>query len=124
MKKFTIGLSLAALAIGGAALAAQGSGMMRGGATVTRADMQAHATQAFERLDANRDGKIDPADREARRAAMFDTIDADHNGQITKAEFLAHKPAWASAMAPEPKALAWVCTAAAGTACVVTAWAA
>lgn len=59
---------------------------------MTRADMQARSAQAFDRLDANSDGKIDQADREARHAAMFDRIDSDRNGQISRAEFLAHKP--------------------------------
>lgn len=99
MNSLKLGLPLvAALAIGGVAMAQQGGGpmgagpMAAGGATVTRAQMQAHAAQMFDRLDANRDGKIDQADREARRAAMFDRIDADHNGQISKAEFTAAGP--------------------------------
>jgi Ca2+-binding EF-hand superfamily protein len=97
MKKVTIGLSLAALAIGGIALAEQASspvsgGPMQGNATVTRAQMQSHAAEMFDRIDINRDGKIDPADREARRAAMFDRIDTDHNGQISRAEFTVGRP--------------------------------
>ena len=99
MNSLKLGLTLAAaLAIGGVALAEQGSAPMGAGpmasgmATVTRAQMQAHSAQMFDRLDANRDGKIDQADREARQAAMFERIDADHNGQISKAEFTAVRP--------------------------------
>ena len=56
---------------------------------MTRAGVQERTQKAFERMDANKDGKIDTADREARRKAMFDRMDADKNGQISSAEFSA-----------------------------------
>lgn len=92
MKKLTIGLSMAALALAGTAYAATPA---RGGdanrdATVTRADAQTHATQMFARMDANKDGKLDAADHEARRNATFDRIDANKDGQISRAEFSAN----------------------------------
>ena len=92
MKKFAIGLSLAALAIAGTAMAEQTWGPGKRDATVTRADALARAAQTFDRLDVNHDGKIDPADREAMRAAMFDRIDSNKDGQISRAEFLAMRP--------------------------------
>ncbi len=89
MNKITIGLSLAALAIGGTALAEQ---VMAPGQTATRAEALARAGQLFARLDANGDGKLDSADREARRAAVFDRIDANKDGQISRTEFTAMRP--------------------------------
>ena len=89
MKKFAIGLSLAALAVAGTAMAEQAWGPGNGGATVTRADAHSRAAQMFERLDVNKDGKLDPADREAMQSAMFDKIDTNKDGQISRAEFLA-----------------------------------
>lgn len=91
IKKFTLGLSIAALAIGGAAYADQHGmrGDADGNGIVTRAEAQSRATQMFARMDANGDGKLDAADREARMGRMFDTIDADHNGQISRDEFMA-----------------------------------
>jgi len=92
MKKLTIGLSMAALAIAGTAYAGPG----RGGdgdtnRTLTRAEAQTHATEMFARMDANKDGKLDAADREARRTAMFDRIDSNKDGQISRAEFFANQ---------------------------------
>lgn len=91
MKKLTIGLSLAALTLAGGTLAAQ-TAAPRGdwaNKTMTRADVQAHAVQMFDKLDANRDGKLDAADRAAHEGQMFDRIDTDHNGAISRDEFLA-----------------------------------
>lgn len=93
MKKLTLGLSIAALAIAGTAHAAPGGGADRN-ATVTRAEAQAHATQMFARMDANKDGKLDAADGEARRNARFDRMDTNKDGQISREEFAAnHRPA-------------------------------
>ena len=93
MKSIAIGLSLAALAIAGAALAEQtavsGQGMER---SWTRADALARADRLFSKLDVNGDGKLDPADREARRAARFDRIDSNKDGQISRAEFTDMRP--------------------------------
>ena len=44
----------------------------------------------FAKMDANKDGKIDPADREAHdRPPMFDRIDTNKDGAITRDEFAA-----------------------------------
>ncbi|MCB2059190.1 MAG: EF-hand domain-containing protein [Novosphingobium sp.] len=96
MKKLTIGLSVAALALAGAAYAQPGMHARpdtNGDGVVTRAEAQAHADQMFARMDVNSDGKLDQADGEARRAARFDRMDADGNGQISRTEFEA-KPQW------------------------------
>jgi Ca2+-binding EF-hand superfamily protein len=89
MKKSMIGLSLAALTLATGALAAP-DGALRGNRaarTMTRADAQAHAAALFDRMDVNRDGKLDAADRAAREGQMFDRIDTDHNGSLSRAEF-------------------------------------
>ena len=83
-RKITLGLSLAATTLAGAAYAEQAA---QGDGVTTRAEAQAKAQARFTRMDANKDGKLDQADRAARRAAMFDRIDADKNGQISRAEF-------------------------------------
>src|SRR5690606_28300302 len=54
---------------------------------LTRAEAQQHAAQAFERLDANGDGRLDAADREARHQARFDRLDANGDGAISREEF-------------------------------------
>lgn len=58
---------------------------------LTRAQVEARVTQAFERMDADEDGRLTPADRQAMRARMadrmFDRLDADRDGQISRAEF-------------------------------------
>ena len=93
MKPFVIGMSLAALTLGGLAVAAQAvPGVAGRDAAVTRADALARAGQRFARMDVNQDGKLDSADREARRTAAFDRIDANKDGQITRAEFSAERP--------------------------------
>lgn len=110
MKTLLLGLSAAALTIGGAACAqAPGDapkdrpGMDRphggwhgdadGDGIVTRAEAQARATQMFARLDVNKDGKLDQADREMARQQMrekiFAKLDANGDGSISKAEFMA-----------------------------------
>lgn len=88
MRKLTIALSTAALAMAGAAYAQPASDAGHAAKPdMTRADAQARAEAAFARLDANRDGTLDSADREARRGQMFDRIDTDRNGTISRAEF-------------------------------------
>ena len=89
MKKLTIGLSLAALTLAGGALAAPDGTLRGGGAarTTTRADAQTRAVAIFDRMDVNRDGKLDAADRAARESQMFDRIDTDRNGSLSRAEF-------------------------------------
>lgn len=92
MKKLALGLSIAALAIGGGAVSAQAGkhhgADADGNGAVTRTEAAAKASAMFARMDVNKDGKIDAADREARMTAMFDRLDADHNGQISRAEFM------------------------------------
>lgn len=80
--KLIAGLSAAALlAVGGTAYAA---GERDG---TTRAEAQTHATQMFAKLDANKDGRVDPADRAAHQSARFERLDTDKNGAISRAEF-------------------------------------
>ncbi len=94
----------------GSALA-QGMGDPYGDATVTKAEAQAKATQMFEMVDANHDGKISSDEIDAlgpmgrmlqrlagpdgsitkadfldRQGTRFDESDANHDGQLTKAE--------------------------------------
>jgi hypothetical protein len=100
MKKTVIGLSLAALVLGGGASAAPGAPSTAkrdadSNGVVTRAEAQASAASLFTRMDVNKDGTLDRADRTARReatqASMFDRLDADKNGQISRTEFMANK---------------------------------
>ena len=96
MKKLTLAISAAALAFAGAgfaAYAAEADGHRMMGAmadkTLTRTEASAHASAMFDKLDVNRDGKIDPADRTARQIERFKKVDSDGNGAISQAEFLA-----------------------------------
>ena len=52
----------------------------------TKADMLAMANAQFDRMDANRDGRIDANDRRAQTKARFAEIDADKNGSISEDE--------------------------------------
>jgi hypothetical protein len=96
-KKITL-LALGAALIAVPVIAAPGApgakGDADGNGMVTRTEAQAHATQMFAKLDANKDGKIDAADRAAqhaeRQAKMFASIDTDGNGSISKAEWEKH----------------------------------
>ncbi len=96
MKKLTLGLSAAALALAGTvslAIAADqppAAPDARADRSMTRAEAQAHAEAMFARLDVNKDGKLDQADRAARDAQMFQQMDTDHNGSISQEEFAAH----------------------------------
>ena len=93
-RKLTIAASIAVLATAGTtAFAAHHMGGKdpMGDKTVTRAEMQQHAVQMFDRLDVNKDGKLDQTDRAAHQGARFDKLDADNNGQISRDEFAAHK---------------------------------
>lgn len=88
MRKLTLALSTAALAISGAAVAQAAPAPVRGPMPdMTRAQVQARAEAAFARMDANKDGTLDQADRAAHHAMMFDRIDSDKNGSISRAEF-------------------------------------
>lgn len=103
MRKFTLVLSAAALAITGAALvqpatAQPGAGQSDDAQTrpartpPTRADVAKHADDMFTRMDVNKDGKIDAKDREARGAERFAQLDKDGNGQLSRQEFSAARP--------------------------------
>lgn len=100
MRKLTLALSVASLAIAGTAYAQTTPAPADAGhrehhpaAPLTRADAQARADKLFDRLDVNHDGKIDAADRQLRqdqrRDARFARLDTDGNGAISKAEFAA-----------------------------------
>lgn len=87
-----LGLSLAALTLAGAAYAAPtpaGGADPLGDKTVTRAEFMAKHAEMFDKLDANKDGKIDPADRAAHMGQRFDEADTDRNGSLSRAEFTA-----------------------------------
>lgn len=86
-KTWIIGLSgLAAATVAGSAYAAQ---TMTG---MTRTEVQAHATQMFTKMDANKDGKLDAADRAAHQTAMFDRLDGNKDGSVSRDEFAAARP--------------------------------
>ncbi len=94
MKTMTKGLSIAAmtLALAGVAHAAQDQrswGGANANVTMTRASAQAKAEQMFDRMDANKDGRIDQADRAARQTERFAKLDTDKNGQLSPAEMSA-----------------------------------
>lgn len=90
MRKLTLALSTAALALSGAAVAQTTTAerpARAGKPDMTRAEAQAKAEAAFARMDANKDGTLNQADRAARHAAMFERMDTDKNGSISRAEF-------------------------------------
>jgi len=107
MEKMTrtilMGMSLSSMAFAGAAFAQQAGSAIAATAparraapangVITRAQAEARATAMFQRMDVNKDGKLDKADREARqtarRAALFDRLDTDKNGQLSREEFSA-----------------------------------
>ncbi|MFD2135293.1 EF-hand domain-containing protein [Novosphingobium resinovorum] len=110
MKTLLLGLSAAALTIGGVACAqapannapaAQKPRMERpkmdadGDGVITRAEAQTRATELFAKLDVNKDGKLDKADRELMhqqmREKMFAKLDTNGDGSISKAEFMADR---------------------------------
>jgi hypothetical protein len=88
-KTLTLGLSIAALAVAGTAVAQNAPAPNRGdwaNKTMTRAEVQAQAGTMFDRMDATHDGKLDQADRAARKAEMLARLDTDKNGQLSPAE--------------------------------------
>lgn len=100
MMSWTLGLSVAALSLGGIAYAQQASAPKStmdgdGDGVVTRAEAQQKAADLFAKLDVNKDGKIDQSDRAARRedmrGKMFERLDADKDGSISRTEFMAGK---------------------------------
>ena len=89
MKTKILGLSLAALGLAGAAYAAapQAPSDPLGDKSVTKAEFLAKHGEMFDKMDANRDGKLDQADRAAHMGQMFDMADTDHNGSLSRTEF-------------------------------------
>jgi Ca2+-binding EF-hand superfamily protein len=71
-----------AVALGTAAMAQTGPG--------TKAPGERFRTQFFERLDANKDGKITKQEYEASRTGEFKTADKNGDGFVGKEEFAAY----------------------------------
>jgi Ca2+-binding EF-hand superfamily protein len=61
-----------------------------GDGAITWAQAQAQADALWQRMDVNKDGRIDQADRDARLGQRFDAIDTNHDGMISRDEFVAH----------------------------------
>jgi hypothetical protein len=82
-----------ALALGslglGLAGAAQAQPEGERNTTMTRAQAQARAEAGFDRMDVNKDGKLDAADRAAQQGKHFDKMDANHDGSLSRDEFAA-----------------------------------
>lgn len=57
---------------------------------ITFGAVMAAANKAWDKLDANHDGRIDQIDHDARLVERFDKWDLNHDGMISKDEFLAH----------------------------------
>lgn len=96
IKKAMLGVSVALLAVSGAAIASHhgpGHGDPMGDKTVTRAEAQTHAATMFAKMDVNKDGKLDAGDREARQMARFDMADANKDGSVSRDEFAAARKA-------------------------------
>lgn len=96
IKKAMLGVSVALLAVSGAAIASHhgpGHGDPMGDKTVTRAEAQTHAATMFTKMDVNKDGKLDAGDREARQMARFDSADANKDGSVSRDEFAAARKA-------------------------------
>ncbi|WP_052071708.1 EF-hand domain-containing protein [Sphingopyxis sp. MWB1] len=101
MKSKMMLLTLGAALMAAPAFAAPGdkrpSADADGNGVITRAEADAAATQRFQRLDVNGDGKLDATDREARRAEMqkkrFERLDANKDGQVSQAEWDQHAAA-------------------------------
>ena len=86
MKRVTLALAAAIMALGGAgattaALAQDGGpGPMDRGQPMSWADFKAHAQEIFARLDTNHDGVIDQAERQAMRDQMRARMGRDGDG--------------------------------------------
>ena len=95
--------ALAVTGIAGTAFAQQAMHKMHdpmGTATITRAEAQAKAGAMFDRMDANKDGRLDKADREARMSQRFDAMDTNRDGKLDKAEFMAAHAGTGEGMKP------------------------
>lgn len=93
MKKTTLAMSAAVLAMAGTAVYAAAPAAPGKGADMTRAQVVAQAGEMWAKMDVNSDGVINQADREARRAQMFDRMDTNKDGAISREEFNAAHPA-------------------------------
>lgn len=84
-------LGALALTSGIAIAAAEPGAPMHPAGDITRAQAMQMANQHFDRLDVDKDGKLDQSDREAMRAKMaaemFDRADANHDGMISRDEW-------------------------------------
>ena len=90
MTKKIFTLSLLALGLAGTAYAAEMPvGDPLGDKVLTKAEFQAKGAQMFDQMDANKDGKLDPADRAAHESQMFDRLDTNKDGSLSRAEFTA-----------------------------------
>ncbi len=95
ISKILLGTAAAAsVATAGIAYAAPGQdGAAPARPDITRAQAAEQAGKMFDKLDFNKDGKIDAADfkarRDARLQALFDRLDTNKNGSITRDEFMA-----------------------------------
>lgn len=108
MKTLLIGSAAAALALAAGAAFAQTAPVppqaprMHSAAPQTRADVQAHVTKLFARLDANRDGFVTQTEADAAHAQLkakigqrmgergakgFDRLDANKDGQVSRQEW-------------------------------------
>lgn len=103
MRKLTLTLAAAAIALGGATIAHADhhGGGKRGPDTdgdgiVSLAEHNAQTAKMFARMDANGDGVINEADREARRTERFAKMDTDGNGELSEAELKAAREARAA----------------------------
>lgn len=94
MPRFSLALAAGALALTAtgtvqAQAPAAGRPLADRGADLTRAAFAERAGQMFDRMDLNRDGRIDAADREAGREQRFGKIDANRDGEVSRAEMQA-----------------------------------
>ena len=89
MTKKIFALSLLALGLAGTAYAAEmpGGADPMGDKVLTKAEFQAKGAQMFDMMDANKDGKLDPADRAVHESQMFDRLDTNKDGAISRTEF-------------------------------------
>lgn len=93
MKKTTLAMSAAVLAMAGTAVYAAAPAGPGKTADMTRAQVVAQAGEMWTKMDVNADGVVNQADRDARRAQMFDRMDTNKDGSISRDEFNAAHPA-------------------------------